>query len=315
MVDFGVPARSSSPPVCETDAELTARFEREALPLLDALYRGALALSGDRLEAEDLLQETMMNAYRRFASFPEGASLRIALYQALTNTYISSCRGRHRQLIEGQTDTITDLQLATAAEHPWTRLSWAEVAAFEALPAAVIAEALQELGRDARMVVYYADVEDFSYQEIAEIINRSVSAVMSLLRRARGQLRYLLLATCYGEAAGQFHKDPPNRTASRPHRTPSRCAPSHRSTENSTCADQLDWFDREIVRYILLWAPHGEMWEEDVYPRFGMTVDQLVNRFRRIIATSVPLLGRLAKSDRELVDKACCLPGISGSAW
>jgi RNA polymerase sigma-70 factor, ECF subfamily len=60
--------------------------------------------------------------------------------------------------------------------------------------------------------------------------------------------------------------------------------------------------------------PHGEMWDEDVYPMFGMTADELVDRFHRIIATSVPGLGCLAKSDRELVDKARRLSMIFGQA-
>jgi hypothetical protein len=91
-------------------------------------------------------------------------------------------------------------------------------------------------------------------------------------------------------------------------------APLHRLSEGDTCAGQLDWVDREIVRYVLQWVPHGEMWDEDVYPMFGMTVEQLVDRFHRIIDASVPGLGRLAKSDRELVDKARRLPTIFRTA-
>jgi RNA polymerase sigma-70 factor (ECF subfamily) len=72
--------------------------------------------------------------------------------------------------------------------------------------------------------------------------------------------------------------------------------------------------DREIVRYVLQWVPHGEMWDEDVYPMFGMTVEQLVDRFHRIIDASVPRLGHLAKSDRGLLDKARHLPTIFGQA-
>src|ERR1700754_2283371 len=100
MDDPDVPAQLSSPRESETDAELTVCFEREALPLLDPLYRGALWLTGDRSEAEDLLQETMMNAYRRFGSLPESTNLRTLLYRALTNAYSSSCRTRHRQPAE-----------------------------------------------------------------------------------------------------------------------------------------------------------------------------------------------------------------------
>jgi RNA polymerase sigma-70 factor, ECF subfamily len=317
MGDSDVPAQSSSPRGGQSDAELAMCFEREALPLLDALYRGALALTGDRLEAEDLLEETMMNAHRQFGSFPESTNLRASLYRLLTNAYIGGPRARHRRLAEGRNDTTIDLQLATAREHPSTRLSLAQVEALEALPAAVITKALQALRLDTRMVVYYADVEGFSYAEIAHITNRSVSAVISLLYRGRHQLRHVLLA-CGEQAACQFPEDAWNNAARGRRPTPQpatpKCAPLHRLSEGEACAGQLDWFDREIVHYVLLWAPHGEVWDEDVYPAFGMTVEQLIDRFRWIIATSVPRLGHLAKSDRELLDKARELPRIFGQA-
>ena len=108
MDDSHVAAQSSSPRENETDAELAARFQREALPLLDPLYRGALALTGDRSEAEDLLQETMINAYRQLGSLPESTNLRASLYRALTTAYLSICRAGHHQLAECPTDTTTD---------------------------------------------------------------------------------------------------------------------------------------------------------------------------------------------------------------
>jgi RNA polymerase sigma-70 factor (ECF subfamily) len=301
--------QSSSPRVGESDAELAARFERTALVLLDPLYRGALALTGDRLEAEDLLQETMMNAYREFGSFPEGTSPTTWLYRTLISTYVSRCRSRHRRPAECPNTTSIDWQLATAAARSSTGLSLAQVEALEALPTAAITKALHALERDTRMAVYYADVEGFSYREIAYITNRSVSAVMSLLRRGRHQLRNLLLAACRESAADQFRKDAPNNTAPL-HPAMPKDAPLHRLSESDPCAGQLDWFDREIVHYVLQWVPHGEMWDEDVYPMFGMTVEQLVDRFHRIIDASVPGLDRLARSDRELVDKARRLPAV-----
>src|ERR1700753_1613816 len=117
MHDADVPAHSSSPRESESDVELAVRFEREALPLLDALYRGALALTGNRQEAEDLLEETMMNAYRQFGSFPESTNLRTSLYRLLTNAYTGRLRTRHRRLVEGRNDTTIDWQLATAREY------------------------------------------------------------------------------------------------------------------------------------------------------------------------------------------------------
>jgi RNA polymerase sigma-70 factor, ECF subfamily len=203
---------SDSPPAAETDAELTARFEREAFPLLDSLYRGAVWLTGNPSEAEDLLRDTMMNAYGHFAAFPEGGCLRTALYRALTNAYLSSCRGRHRELTARVTNTVTDQEWVTAGEHPLTRVSVADVEALEALPAAAITTALQALERDTRMVVYYVDVEGFSYREIADITSRSVSTLTSLLRRGRHQLLCGLLAACREKQACRSPEDPPRKT-------------------------------------------------------------------------------------------------------
>ena len=313
MDDSEVPAQSSSPRGVGSDAELAARFEREALPLLDPLYRGALALTGDRSEAEDLLQETMMNAYREFGIFAESPNLRTSLYRALTNAYISIWPDGHRQLAECPTDTTTDRQPPAAAARSSTGLSLAQAEALEALPTAVITKALHALERDTRMAVYYADVEGFSYKDIAHITNRSVSAVISLLHRGRHQMRNLLLAAAREPAAGPLLNDAPKNTA-QAQRATSIHSPLRPLSGADTCACRLDWFEREILRFVLVWAPHGKLWDEDVYPMFGMTVEQLEDRFRSIVAALVPRLDHVAKADRELLDKARQLVRIFGQA-
>ncbi|WP_288832929.1 sigma-70 family RNA polymerase sigma factor [uncultured Corynebacterium sp.] len=174
------------------DTDLHERFTGEAMPLLDQLYGGALRMTRNPQDAEDLVQETYLKAFNAFDSFKQGTNLKAWLYRIMTNTYINSYRKKQRRPLETSADEITDHQLYTSSSHESTGLESAEVEALKSMPNSRISEALNALNEDYRMVVYYADVEGLAYKEIAEVMDIPLGTVMSRLHRGRKQLREML---------------------------------------------------------------------------------------------------------------------------
>jgi RNA polymerase sigma-70 factor (ECF subfamily) len=173
-------------------AELERRFTRDALPFLDQLYGAAMKMTRNPQDAQDLVQETFTKAFASFATFAEGTNLKAWLYRIMTNSYINGYRKRQREPYLGAVDDLEDWQMGGAESTTAMSSRSAEAEAIDRTPASVVTDALNELPEDFRMVVYLADVEGFSYQEIADIVERPIGTVMSRLHRGRARLRQSL---------------------------------------------------------------------------------------------------------------------------
>jgi RNA polymerase sigma-70 factor (ECF subfamily) len=173
------------------DPALKERFERDALPLLGQLYPAALRLTRNPSDAEDLVQETYLRAYRGFSGFREGTNLRAWMYRILTNTFINAYRKRQRQPVTVADDDIEDWYLYQKLGELGVETS-AETTVLDRIPDEDVQRALEAIPEGFRLAVLLADVEGFSYKEIAEILDIPMGTVMSRLHRGRRALEKAL---------------------------------------------------------------------------------------------------------------------------
>ncbi len=177
------------------DAALRDRFERDVLPLLPNLYAAALRMTRNPADAEDLVQDTYLRAFRGFAGFKEGTNLKAWLYRILTNSFINTYRKKQRQpqTVEGP-DDIDEWYLFDKLGGRNVEVS-AETEVLDKIPDEAVKAALESLPENFRLPVLLADVEGFSYKEIAEIMDTPIGTVMSRLHRGRKALQKALWDT------------------------------------------------------------------------------------------------------------------------
>jgi RNA polymerase sigma-70 factor (ECF subfamily) len=170
------------------------RFADQSMTYMGSLYSAALRMTRNPTDAEDLVQETYLKAYRAFGSFQEGTNLKSWLYKILTNTFINAYRARRRRPSETELDDVEDLFL-------YHRLGGLEAASagrsaedlvLDHFTDSEVKGAVESLPESFRLAVVLADVEGFSYKEIAEIMDVPIGTVMSRLHRGRKALQKAL---------------------------------------------------------------------------------------------------------------------------
>jgi RNA polymerase sigma-70 factor (ECF subfamily) len=170
-------------------------FEREALPHLPALYAAALRMTRHEKDAEDLVQDALLRAYRFFDTFQAGTNCKAWLFRILTNVFCNRYREREREheiLDQAESSTANLEQFLGGASGQGGDARDVENALLGHMISADVEKALAALPSDFRMAVILADLEDFSYKEIADIMECPTGTVMSRLFRGRKMLQTLL---------------------------------------------------------------------------------------------------------------------------
>ena len=187
-----------------------ATFAEQAMPLMGSLYSGALRMTRNPADAEDLVQEVYLRAYRGFGGFEQGTNLKAWLFRILTNTYINSYRARQRRPEETELDEVEDLYLyrRLGGLEAVTYSRSAEDELMDTFTDAEVKAAVEDLPEGFRMAVMLADVEGFSYKEIAEILDVPIGTVMSRLHRGRKALQKRLLDSAVNHGLADRPSDP-----------------------------------------------------------------------------------------------------------
>lgn len=185
----------------ESDAELAERFARDAVPLFDALGRRARRLTLNDADAEDLLQDTLLHAYRGFRSFQPGTNLKAWLFRIQYHRWISAHRHKQRRPAEVTVDGLGEHELAGGAARSSAGRPSAEDEVLDTLSDNDIRRALATLPDGTRRVMYYAGVAGYTYAETAALMDIPIGTVMSRVSRGRQRLRVALAHLDHGQAS------------------------------------------------------------------------------------------------------------------
>ncbi len=179
-------------------AELTKKehkkqqdFNDEILPHLDSLYNFGLRLTSDPNDAEDLVQDTIVKAYRFFSSYEKGTNAKAWLFRILKNSYINNYRRKSKKPQEVDYDEVATFYETIRAER--TETSDLEDKMFRELIDDELSNALDRIPEDFRTVVLLCDVEDFTYEEIANMLDVPIGTIRSRLHRGRNLLKAQLM--------------------------------------------------------------------------------------------------------------------------
>ena len=172
-----------------------ATFADDAMPFAPQLLAAAQRLTRNRADAEDLVQETMLKAFRSYSSFEAGTNLRAWLFRILTNTYINSYNAKKVRPQESDLGELENLYLYKHVPNMADKLSGesAEDEVFGLFTDDEVKSALEELPETFLIPVLLADIHDLSYQEIADILDVPMGTVMSRLHRGRKALQKSLV--------------------------------------------------------------------------------------------------------------------------
>lgn len=200
-------------------------FEAAAMPFVDSLYSTAYRMTRNSQDAEDLVQETYMKAYKYYDKFQEGTNFKAWLFKILKNTFINAYRKKQQKPLENDFAEIEDAFESQVSDQASGLLKNPEEQLLENALDEHIQQALESLPQDFRVAVLLADLQDFSYKEIAEILDVPVGTVMSRLYRGRRLLEAAMLT--YAKDHGYLKLGEPTKMRSRRGRKKKAEAPAN----------------------------------------------------------------------------------------